>query len=266
MKKLSWLMLGLVFAAAVAPSVRADEWTKTYNIAGRPELHVEASDANVHVDTWEQNTIDVRVTTSHYKIGEGGIRIEEHQSGDSVSVELRFPHHVTIVGWNSYRVDVEVHMPRQGKVALKTGDGNIELRNLKGEMELETGDGRQEINGVDGSLKARSGDGRITVEGRFDGLRLSTGDGRIEARALAGSAVASDWELRTGDGSVTLALPQDISADVDLRTSDGHITLDVPVTISGGTVGEHSVRGKMNGGGNSLSVHTGDGSIRIEKI
>jgi Putative adhesin len=259
------LMLGLAFTLAIAPSVFADQWTKTYSVAGKPELRVEASDANVHVDTWEQNTIDVRVTTGHYKIGDGGIKIDEHQSGDSVSVELRFPHHVTIVGWNSYRVDIEIHMPKQGKVDLKTGDGNIELRNLKGEMELETGDGRQEINGVDGTLNARSGDGRITVEGRFDALRLNTGDGRIEARALAGSAVASDWELRTGDGSVTLALPQDLAADVDLRTSDGHITLDVPVTINGGTVAEHNVQGKLNGGGNSLSVHTGDGSIRIEK-
>jgi DUF4097 and DUF4098 domain-containing protein YvlB len=82
---------------------------------------------------------------------------------------------------------------------------------------------------------------------------------------MAGSTMNSSWDLHTGDGSVSLQLPQDFAADVDLHTSDGHITLDMPVTVEG-KLGEKSVHGKMNGGGNLLSVHTGDGSIRIEKL
>ena len=263
MQKLGWLILGLMFA--VAPRVYADEWTKTYTITGKPDLRVETSDANIHVETWDQNTIEARVTTRHYKIGEGGIKIDEHQNGDSVELELRFPHHMFTVQIGNYRVDVEIHMPRQGRLNLRTGDGNIQVSNFKGEMELETSDGRQEINGVDGRLRARSGDGRITVAGRFDALQLTTGDGRIEARALAGSAMNSSWDLHTGDGSVTLQLPENFAADVDLHTSDGHITLDVPVSVEG-RLGEKSIHGKMNGGGNLLTVHTGDGSIRIEKL
>lgn len=263
MRKLGWLAVLVVLA--VAPSLFADEWTKTYTITGKPELRVESSDANIRVETWDQNTIEARVTTNRYKIGEGGIKIEEHQSGDSVEIELRFPHHVMVVQIGNYRVDIEIHMPRQGRLNLRTGDGKIELSNFKGEMDLETGDGHQEIDGVDGNLRARSGDGRITAAGRFDALQLTTGDGRIEARAMAGSTMNSSWDLHTGDGSVSLQLPQDFAADVDLHTSDGHITLDMPVTVEG-KLGEKSVHGKMNGGGNLLSVHTGDGSIRIEKL
>jgi len=263
MPKLGWLMLGLMFA--VVPSVYADEWSKTYTISGKPDLRVETSDANIHVETWDQSTVEARVTTKRYKIGQGGIRIDEHQTGDSVELELHFPHHMLTVRVGNYRVDVEIHMPREGRLNLRTGDGNIQVNNFKGEMELETGDGRQEINGVDGRLRARSGDGRVTVAGRFDALNLTTGDGRIEARALAGSAVNSGWELRTGDGSVTLQLPDNFAADVDLHTSDGHITLDMPVTVEG-RLGERTIHGKMNGGGNLLTVRSGDGSIRIEKL
>lgn len=263
MQKFGWLILALMLA--VAPSVYADEWTKTYTITGKPDLRVESSDANLHVETWDQNTIEARVTTKRYKIGEGGIKIDEHQNGDSVEMELHFPHHMFTVQIGNYHVDVEIHMPRQGRLNLHTGDGNIQVSNFKGEMELETADGRQEINGVDGRLRARSGDGRITVAGRFDALQLTTGDGRIEARALAGSAMNSSWDLRTGDGSITLQLPENFAADIDLHTSDGHITLDVPVTVEG-RLGERSIHGKMNGGGNLLTVHTGDGSIRIEKL
>jgi len=263
MQKLGWVVLGLMLA--VAPSAYADEWNKTYTITGKPDLRVETSDANIHVDTWDQNTIEARVTTKRYKIGDGGIKIDEHQNGDSVELELHFPHHMFTVQIGNYRVDIEIHMPRQGRVNLRTGDGRIQLNNFKGEMELETGDGRQEINGVDGRLRARSGDGRIIVAGRFDALQLTTGDGRIVARALAGSVMSSSWDLHTGDGSVTLQLPENFAANVDLHTSDGHITLDVPVTVEG-RLGEKSLHGKMNGGGNLLTVHTGDGSIRIEKL
>ena len=257
---LTILCLGLLSV----PFARADEWSKTYTISGKPDLRVDTSDANLRVDTWDQNTIEVHVTSGHYKIGEGGIKIIEHQNGDSVELELRYPHHIFNVQIGSSRVDVDIHMPREGRVDLHTGDGSIELANFKGNMDLESGDGHQEIASVDGALRARTGDGHIRASGRFDSLDLNTGDGRIEARALPGSAMTSSWTLRTGDGSVTLQLPDKFAADVDLHTSDGHINVDIPVTVEG-RMGEKNIRGKINGGGNLLTVHTGDGSIEIEK-
>jgi len=157
MKRFGWMILGLMLA--VAPAVYADEWSKTYTITGKPDLRVETSDANIRVDTWDQNTIEAHLSTGRYKIGEGGIRIIEHQSGDNVELELRFPHHVFTVQIGNYRVNVVIHMPRQGRLRLRTGDGNIELSNFKGDMDLETSDGHQEIDGADGSLRA----GRATV-------------------------------------------------------------------------------------------------------
>ena len=61
-----------------------------------------------------------------------------------------------------------------------------------------------------------------------------------------------------------LQVPESLNADVDLHTGDGHITLDLPLTVQG-QLGEKTIRGKLNSGGNSLRVHTGDGSIRLEK-
>jgi hypothetical protein len=51
---------------------------------------------------------------------------------------------------------------------------------------------------------------------------------------------------------------------VDLHTGDGHIDLDLPVTTEG-KIRENEVRGKLNGGGNLLVIHTGDGSIRLRR-
>ncbi len=264
MKRITFAMVA--FCLAVAPALRAEQWSKTYTLTGKPDLRVETSDANIRVDTWDQNVIAATVTTDGWKIGEGGVKVLEHQAGDSVELEVRLPRQVCIVCVHikSHRVEVEIHMPREGRVSLRTGDGSIRLSSFKGAMQIQSADGDQEIDAVDGALQAHTGDGHVRATGRFDGLELSSGDGRIEAQALTGSTVASGWDLHTGDGSVTLQLPDAFAADLDLHTGDGRITLDMPVSVEG-RLGSNNIRGKLNGGGNRLTIHTGDGSIRLEK-
>lgn len=255
-----------VFALCLISSLsaRAEEWSKTYSLTGRPDLRVETSDANIRVTTWDQNSIEAKVITTRYKIGEGGIRIEEHQNGNMVELEVRYPHHDFVIGWRSGRVEIIIQMPREGHVELRTGDGRIEVASLKGEMDLHTGDGSVNLDGVDGKLRASTGDGHIQANGRFDELDLKTGDGHVDVRATNGSALTNSWRLETGDGSVSLEVPHDLSADVDLHTSDGHIDLDMPVTAEG-KLRQNEIHGKLNGGGSLLTIRTGDGSIHLKK-
>ncbi|HEY6465499.1 MAG TPA: DUF4097 family beta strand repeat-containing protein [Candidatus Acidoferrales bacterium] len=260
------VVLSLLSVAAALPA-RADEWSKTYTITGKPDLRVETSDANIRVDTWDQNTIEARVTTTRDKIGEDGIRVTGRQNGDTVEIEVRYPrerHYGFHIDMGNHRVDINIHMPREGRVNLHTGDGKIEMASFKGEMDLSSGDGSQNLDSVDGKLHANTGDGHIQANGRFDELDLKTGDGHVDVRAAAGSALAAEWRLETGDGSVTLEVPETLAADVDLRTSDGHIDLDMPVTAEG-RVKQNEVRGKLNGGGNRMTIRTGDGSIHLRK-
>jgi hypothetical protein len=268
------LFTGLILSGFVcflgALPARADEWSKTYTLTGKPDLRVDTSDANIHVSTWDQNTIEAKVTTTRYKIGDDGIRIEEHQTGDTVEIDVRYPHThgfgVTIDWGNhgGHSVEIDIHMPREGRVDLHTGDGKIDLGNFKGEMQLRSGDCSQEIDRVDGKLRATTGDGRIHANGRFDELDLKTGDGRVDAQAMTGSALAASWKLESGDGGVTLEVPENLAADVDLHTGDGHIDLDMPITTEG-KIRQGEIHGKLNGGGNLLVIHTGDGSIRLGK-
>jgi len=131
-------------------------------------------------------------------------------------------------------------------------------------MYLRSGDGSQTMQAVDGKLHANTGDGHITAEGRFDELDLKTGDGHVEVRAGAGSTLAEEWRVETGDGNVTLEVPGDLAADVSLHTGDGHIDLDMPV-MTEGKLKQNEIRGKLNGGGKLMTIHTGDGSIHLRK-
>src|SRR3979490_194726 len=224
MKRIELIVLVLCFATGLR--ARADEWTKTFTLTGKPDLRVETSDANIRVYTWDQNTIEAKVITTHYKIGEGGIRVEDHQNGDTVEIDVRYPHHNVTFGIVNHRVDIDIHMPREGRVNLHTGDGKIEVTSFKGEMDLRSGDGPQ---------------------------LLVPGDGPCDVRAAAGSSVNAAWRLETGDGSVTLEIPETLAADVDLHTSDGHIDLDIPVATDG-KLRENEVRGKINGGGSLMTI------------
>lgn len=259
MRRSILISLLLIFTATFA---FADEWNKTYTLTGTPDLKVTTSDAAIRVSTWDQNTIQARVTTEGYKIGEGGLRITEHQAGNSVEIEVRYPHEHFKVSWHNRSVVVEIQMPRNGNANLRTGDGSIRLSGLKGTMAVDTGDGSVEIDSVDGALHAHSGDGHIRAVGRFDNLELNTGDGRIDATALPNSKMDAAWRIDTGDGSVSLRIPDNLAADVELHTGDGHIDLNVPITTTG-RFKSNTVSGKMNGGGKQISVHTGDGSISL---
>lgn len=258
--------IGLIALVAWIGAVPASaaQWSKTYQISGQPDLHVDTSDANIRVDTADQKTIEVDVISPHYKIGPGGLQIEEHQTGDTVEVDVRFPHGLHIMDFGNHRVDINIRMPQKGRVNLRTGDGSIELANFGGEMELSSGDGSETLHAVDGKLHATTGDGHITAEGRFDALDLKTGDGHLDIRAAAGSTIADEWTMRTGDGNVNLELPENLAADLYLHTGDGHIDVNVPMTTEG-RIKQNEVRGKMNGGGKLMTIHTGDGSISIGK-
>jgi DUF4097 and DUF4098 domain-containing protein YvlB len=259
------VLTGFVFLfVSGTATVRADDWSKTYTVTGKPELRVDTNDGNVSVTTWDRDKIEARVSTEGWRIGPDDVRIRESQSGARVDLDVHVPNSHWSIGVHR-RVSIELKVPREDNVAIHTGDGNISLEDVKGDLRLRSGDGRIEGTGLDGSLEAKSGDGNIRVRGRFDMIQLETGDGQINAEAGSGSKMASDWSARSGDGSINLRVPGDLNAQLDLHTGDGHITLDFPVTVSG-SVSRSTIRGQLNGGGPTLTVHTGDGSIRLEKL
>ncbi len=253
------ILPALLLAAATA---RADEWNKKYTVSGRPDVRVETNDGNVRIEAWDGKEIQAHVETLGWKIGQSEVRVIESQTGDRVSLDVRVPRLNWSLGRRSLKIELKI--PHEATLDVKTGDGNIVLHGVKGELRLTTGDGNIEAGGLDGRLGASTGDGNMRVDGRFDLLDLHTGDGNIVTRAQAGSKMAGNWTLRTGDGNLTLRVPDGFQADLDAHTGDGHIQVGFPVTVSG-SLGGNTLRGKLNGGGATLTLRTGDGAISVEK-
>jgi DUF4097 and DUF4098 domain-containing protein YvlB len=276
--RMAWLA-GLSLVALAASPAHSDEWSRKYPLKGRADLHLKTGDGSVRIEAGDAPEIEARVTTEGWRIAPGGLTITESQTGDRVDIEVRQPNTIGFrTGHRSIAVslrvpkeaDLEVQtgdgnidvQPVSGHLKLSTGDGNIIANGLGGEIRLHTGDGSIAVTGLSGRLQADTGDGDMNVHGRFDVLDLRTGNGGIEASVEPESKVDAQWSLRSGDGGITLRLPQDLGADLDAHTGDGSIVLEEPVTLTG-SIRENTVRGKLGPGGLPLKIHTGNGSIRL---
>jgi hypothetical protein len=291
----------ILVAAGFASRVDAEEYTKSYSIAGRADVRVHTDDSSVLVITGDTNQVQFRVTYDGFAAQLGGKpHIDSQQNGNQVELTARVSTGLTF-GVSNRRMSTEVHMPRNadlelethdgrvevsslngtitvhtadggikasrlsGRVDLHTADGGISVDTLTGDFKLQTADGSVRAVNLDGKCSVSSKDGSVHVAGRFDALDITSGDGGVVVQAAPGSKVSSTWSIRTGDGAVDLALPKDFQADLDASTRDGHITLGLPVAVQG-KFDKSRVRGTMNGGGPSLVIRTRDGAIHLNGV
>ncbi len=275
--------LGLVIAAAPA-SARPQVWDQSWTVSGSPDVHVNSDDAHVRIHAGPAGKVSTHI---EYELKRWGVVfgastptvVFEHK-GDQIWITARDPKSMGMIGGvdEQYTVDVVVPAsvtlsvrtgdgatdcePVTGRLTFVSGDGAIRAHGLKGDIDVSSGDGRVILDDLDGRLRGRSGDGRIMVAGRFDQLDLSTGDGRIEASARKGSKLLTAWSLESGDGAVSLHIPQDLVALLDARTRDGRLNIQLPIDVDNRPK-RNELIGELNGGGPSLRIRTGDGSITL---
>jgi DUF4097 and DUF4098 domain-containing protein YvlB len=250
----------LAFTAAAS----ADDWNRAYKVQGRSQLVVDADDANVTVNSGADGSVHMSVHTQGWRIAPDEIEVNARQEGNRVELTLRKHRSGLLVHFHT-SLEIRVTLPAGSDLDIHTRDGNLEVSGIKGTQKLRTGDGNAELRGVEGSVELDTGDGNLDVDGRFEALSLHTGDGNIDAVVRSGSAMKSGWTLRTGDGNIQLRLPENFAADVDAHTGDGHVRSDIPITANVTTGRENDLRGKINGGGQTLSIRTGDGRIEIRR-
>jgi translation initiation factor IF-1 len=290
----------ILVAAGLASRAQAEEYVKSYSVAGRADVRVYTDDSSVRVTTSDTNTVEFRVKYEGFAAVQVGSkpRIDSQQNGDHVELTALLGRGVTL-GINTRRMSTEVHMPRNadlqletrdgrvevaslngnitvrttdgaikasqlsGKIDLNSKDGGIDVDRLTGDFRLQTTDGAIEAAHLDGKCAASSKDGSIRVAGRFEFLDLASGDGGVVAQIAPGSRISSAWSVRTGDGGIDVTLPKDFQVNLDASTRDGHITLGLPVAVQG-RFDQSRVQGTLNGGGPPLVIRTGDGSIRLK--
>ena len=260
---------------------------KHFTVSGTPDVDLATFDGSIEVRPWEKSEVQVVVEKrGHNKDDVANIEVHVEQAGNRVSVDVRQPKKEFNIGWHQSRSaklivslpatsnltaksgDGSIDVERiSGHFELRSGDGSIHARDLRGDLKVHTGDGSIKLEGLDGGLDADTGDGGIDASGKITSLRARSGDGSVAIHAAPGSTASADWDVTTGDGSVTLEVPEGFGAEVDAHTGDGSVRLqDVTLSNVTGRVGRNSVKGTLGSGGRALRVRTGDGSITLRRF
>ena len=171
----------------------------------------------------------------------------------------------------------------RGTLYIQTGSGNIDLRTASGDVHLETGSGDITVASVQGTaLELETGSGNVTVtDGKAAALSVETGSGEIDVTSSAGDELSFETgsgnvdialtgtfrslSIETGSGDVTLRVPPTLGAEVDLETGSGDIDLG-GLTLQVRRIEHDHVTGTLGDGKGRLSVETGSGNVRLEKI
>ncbi len=167
------------------------------------------------------------------------------------------------VGSSSGRVSL-VKLIIRKEIKVEDDFGEIELQQaLAGSYDLHTSSGAITVEGAKNKLKAYTDFGGIIIKNAESViLDLKTSSGTIRFNGSLGKGphlVKSDF------GGIDFALPADTKLNVDLTTDFGAISSDIPltVTLDGSTDKNHQI-GIMNGGGDQLTIKTGNGNISIQ--
>jgi len=266
---------------------------RRFTVSGTPDLRVSTFDGSIEVRSWDRNDVLVEIEKrGATKEAVDGLQIITTQDGPLIELAVRAPKSESFSGIGLYRsasARLVVTAPRrtdlrarsddgsirveglEGRLELRTSDGSIRARDVSGDLIMNTGDGSVTVGAAEGRLEVDTGDGSVDVSGRLDRVKLHTGDGSVVFRAEPETRMSSGWEITTGDGGVTVYLPDGFSTELDAHTGDGTVRSDLAVLSDLESAGgqredrRRSLRGRLGEGGHTLRIRTGDGSIRLRR-
>jgi hypothetical protein len=262
---------------------------KRFTVSSTPaDLRLTTFDGAVEVRSWDRPEVLVQIEKrGPDKESVSRIEILSEQKGDVIQVEARHTKtrspFVGVGFFVSPSAKLIASVPRNtnltirtsdgsvvvaritGRVEIRTGDGSVSVAETAGELLAETNDGSIHIEDVTGKVEARTGDGSIRISGTPSSLRARSGDGSVWLRIRNGATMTDDWMIATGDGSISVELPDGFAAQIEADPgSDGRVRNDLKLAgVTGGTREKRLLTGALGSGGRKLSIRTGDGTIRL---
>jgi DUF4097 and DUF4098 domain-containing protein YvlB len=169
-----------------------------------------------------------------------------------------------------------LHGPLDGK----TTGGPIQVTGCEGTQQVKTTGGRIDVSGGAGSFDGKTSGGPVTVKDFRGSVQVKSSGGPIDIENVTGkvdgktsggaisaqfaSPLSEDVSLVTSGGGVTLRVPENSAFDLDASTTGGSVSSELSVDTTDKPSRNH-LRGPVNGGGKTVTLHTGGGSIQVRK-
>ena len=144
-----------------------------------------------------------------------------------------------------WSVSYEVFVPRRSDLSLETHNGGISISEVNGRIDFNALNGGVVLRKCGGSVHGTTTNGGLVVElagDHWDGETL---------------------DVRTTNGGVSMAVPENYSAHLQTGTVNGSISVDFPITVQGSLTKELAVN--LGSGGATVKVMTTNGGVRIKR-
>lgn len=212
-------------------------------------LTVNNSDGSIKVTGYNGSDVLIRSSIKNKK-----------EFREYVSVVNEFKNNGVIISTNSddYPIDLDISVPYSFSITATTEEGRIEIRDISGELV---------INDTNGEIRL------INISGY--GL-ISTVDGRITA-SISKAGMRGSFMFNSIDGRIDLVLPAETRTTLSLKSDSGDLYTDFNIRFNtnGNEISKKSgltrysmeewLYGKINGGGQTITIKTVDGNVYIKK-
>ena len=248
-------------ACLVALSFSADAAEKrldrTFSVAPGGRLTIDSDGTDLRVEGTGGNQVVVRILLSGSERMLERMTLTADQSGNDVSVAAKHGNGKWTDWFGGWNLDgkIEVQVPRDYNIDLRTSGGDIRVSQLKGNARGKTSGGDIQIVDVQGPVEMQTSGGDVRAEQIEGATRLGTSGGDIDIVRLKG-----DLDAKTSGGYVHL---DDVVGRVMARTSSGNVVArgvrgDSDLKTSGG-----DIRATIDG---KITAHTSGGDVTAELV
>jgi hypothetical protein len=229
-------------------------------------IKLQTLGGNLTVHGYSGNEVIIKGTAERNR--EAGVRVPEEARGmqrltpaSGLSAD-EDNNNVTIhAGLRPENVDLQV--PTNSALALKTLTGSIQIQGVFGDLELESTNGGVTLDQVGGSIVAHTVNGGITA----NVVRVNAD---------------KPFSFSTLNGRIEVTLPANVHANVTMRSDRGDVYMDQgfdfkPQASSSSSASrsdssgmlklkmDNTIHGTLNGGGVEINMRTFNGGILVHK-
>ena len=162
-KSLYALTLLAILALTVPAYAETGKIVKTFPVNKGGTLVIDSNLGSIYIDTWDRDEVSVLVrrrASSKQRVKGFEVQIERRGNDIYVKGENRPD--------NLVSVDFCVNIPKEYSVDLKTGEGSIDLGDIKGNVKAKTSGDSVKLGDVKGGVKVDTSGGSIQM-GKISG-------------------------------------------------------------------------------------------------
>jgi hypothetical protein len=217
------------FATLVAQVEKSKTVEKTFNVTPSTLLSISNKYGEVHIETWDKNVIELKVTITAEKRSESQaqdyldkVDIDISESSSHIEVETEISGSINNRNGEKLSIDYEVSMPKANDLDLKHAYGSLYLADLEGDVNLKMSYGNMRVENLGGDCNVKLSYGNGEIEGLNAGL-LTIGYSNLSAEELGNVELTSQYS------NVELSKTKDI----ELTNKYGKVEIDEIHNIKG---------------------------------